>query len=169
MALRNVLKKKEKTEAPPEFKFIRSDTHTQEHIQPPSYDDHETKESGLFHRRQRPTSSHSHDGSRGGHSQTREKGERRLSHRFHLGRSSRSASTSSVNIPSDLPPVDSNIKDDQEREAQWEKRATLLAHGEIQVKSAPNSPLRSTGRSPSPCMPMVNDPESDVRCAAAAL
>ncbi|PGH03003.1 hypothetical protein GX51_04321 [Blastomyces parvus] len=55
-----------------------------------------------------------------------EKGERRLSQRLHLNRASRSASTSSVNLPADLPEIAPDTGDAQEREAQWEKRATIM-------------------------------------------
>lgn len=52
---------------------------------------------------------------------------RRLSQLLHLDRSgSRSPSPVSAHIPADLPHVDDGLGDAQDREAQWEKRATVL-------------------------------------------
>lgn len=52
---------------------------------------------------------------------------RRLSQLLHLDRSgSRSPSPVSAHIPADLPQVDDGPGDAQDREAQWEKRATVL-------------------------------------------
>lgn len=52
---------------------------------------------------------------------------RRLSQLLHLDRSgSRSPSPVSAHIPADLPQVDDGLGDAQDREAQWEKRATVL-------------------------------------------
>lgn len=68
--------------------------------------------------------------------EVRPKTERRLSDRLHLGGRSRSAS--STNIPADLPEQQGGVAKGEEEEAQWEKRATILA------KSNPNS-IRQTG------------------------
>ncbi|ODM21496.1 hypothetical protein SI65_02340 [Aspergillus cristatus] len=52
---------------------------------------------------------------------------RRLSQLLHLDRSgSRSPSPVSAHIPADLPQIDDGMGDAQDREAQWEKRATVL-------------------------------------------
>lgn len=64
---------------------------------------------------------------------------RRLSNLLHRG-NSRSPSPVSVHIPADLPQIDDNGKGDaQHKEAQWEKRATVLVQ---------NPPLGSPGLSP---------------------
>lgn len=52
---------------------------------------------------------------------------RRLSQLLHLDRnSSRTPSPVSAYIPADLPQIDDGAGDAQDREAQWEKRATVL-------------------------------------------
>lgn len=165
MSLRDLLKKKDKikdTEGPPppEFKFTRTDTSTQEVIQPPSHQDASSLSpggggSGRFSFR-RLSQNSSHEAS-----PTRVKGERRLSHRLGITRSSRSASSSSVNLPSTLPSVDDGSGDAQEREAQWEKRATVLAQSQLNL--GPSSPLHPPQqRSRSPSVGRVGDVQGDV-------
>lgn len=58
------------------------------------------------------------------------KKEHRLSARlekFHIGRSSRGSSTSSVYVPAELPEIFTDGVEGVEREAMWERRAALLA------------------------------------------
>lgn len=122
---------------PAEITLMRSDTFSQEVITPSAYDENvsspHTKNTDrptsstsrrsfqLFRRPSRsPSSSRSPPGSRDN---------RRLTHLLRLDtRRSRSNSRdSSANIPPDLPQiVDDGGSDKQEREAQWEKRATVL-------------------------------------------
>ncbi|CAK1355030.1 hypothetical protein CB0940_01197 [Cercospora beticola] len=111
----------------------------------------------------------------------RPRGERRLSDRLHLHRRDRSRSASaetSSNLPEDLPaapqalaarPKEKSVDDaatqankeqqDQEqeqREAQWEKRATMLAM---------SSPFRETGKAPGPSRsrsPSISDASGDI-------
>ncbi|QSS65763.1 hypothetical protein I7I51_06612 [Histoplasma capsulatum] len=141
---------------PPEFKFFRSDTYTTESIQPPGQHQAQAdSHSHPFHpesqsRSESPTSSNPSSSSRSPFSRLHrlsnvssagasenspsqelspaqsEKRERRLSQRLHLNRASRSASTSSVNLPSHLPQIAPDTGDAQDREAQWEKRATIM-------------------------------------------
>ncbi|KAK5129140.1 hypothetical protein LTR08_003805 [Meristemomyces frigidus] len=75
----------------------------------------------------------------------RPKNERKLSERLHLHRSRSATVESSTNLPDDLPEaptavvalpastedgvVDEAKAEKERREAQWEKRATILAHG----------------------------------------
>ncbi|OAT08204.1 hypothetical protein BDBG_04178 [Blastomyces gilchristii SLH14081] len=153
---------------PPEFKFFRSDTFTTEPIQPPGAQHHSHPESQAQSQSQsqspplsnpstssqspfsrlRRFSNASSAGSREhspGHelSPSRgEKGERRLSQRLHLNRSSRSTSTSSVNLPANLPQIAPDTGDAQEREAQWEKRATIMVQGGLNAAAGmpPPSP-----------------------------
>ncbi|KAI1919146.1 hypothetical protein LOZ65_004587 [Ophidiomyces ophidiicola] len=167
MPLKDLLRKKDKVKnddalhspgpglEPPQFTFIRSDTNTQEVISPPSLHEQPTasaSEAKSFGRLRRfSNASTNNESSR--RSPPRDKAEKRLSHRLHLTRG-RSASTSSVNLPANLPYVN-NDGDEQEREAQWEKRATLLAQGVVRM--TPSSP-----RSRSPSVGRLNDPEGDV-------
>lgn len=67
---------------------------------------------------------------------------------------SRSASSSSVNLPADLPAEPSRVARGVEEEAEWEKRATLLAKGNSISRS--NSPASGSHRG-------VSDAPSDVR------
>ena len=171
MPLRDILKKNDtvkNTETPPpppEFKFVRSDTYTQEPIHPPSLDEPGSKLSPKQNRLskfRRPShgSSQSPSSRDGSPSHDKDKDERRLSHRLHLGRRSRSASTSSVNLPSDLPDVSGdNSGDVQDREAQWEKRATVLGQGQINLRPSTPQPQQ---RSRSPSVGRINAPEGDV-------
>ncbi|EEP76727.1 predicted protein [Uncinocarpus reesii 1704] len=171
MTLKDLLKKKDKSRydghaqpvspgliVPPEFKFIRSDTHTQEAILPPSFGDSpttsapEAKPFGRLHR-----SSNASNIAGNEWSPPREKGS--ISHRLHLGRRSRSGSTSSINLPTNLPAVEEN-GDAQEREAQWEKRATLLAQEPMNIR--PSSPRSPSPRSRSSSMGRLSGPEDDV-------
>ncbi|KAJ5781139.1 hypothetical protein N7457_006299 [Penicillium paradoxum] len=153
-SLRNILHKRDglSTEHPaqnvpttppaPELKLVRSDTHTQEIIIPPAYPADSntyltspTQEDGclspqsphsprrsfqFFHRSPARPSSAS--------SQSPPHRERRLSNLLHLDHRSRSNSRdSSANIPADLPQIEDNHgASKQEREAQWEQRATVL-------------------------------------------
>ncbi|KAI9677936.1 MAG: hypothetical protein M1829_002433 [Trizodia sp. TS-e1964] len=115
----------------PEITFMRSDTITQEIITPPSFTDalgpsenQTTKRQSIFRRKSSaPNVSTPETEQKKGN----EHGERRLSQRFGLRGHGRNSSTSSANIPPDLP----NITDinDEDQEAQWETRATILARG----------------------------------------
>lgn len=162
----------------PEFRFYRTDTNTQEAIQPPTFEngdgarDRSSREDtqysppsqrrlSLFNRPSNKSPSLSPSPS-----PTRAKGERRLSHLLHLDRSSRNTSSSSVNVPVDLPQIDTNLGDKQDREAQWEKRATILVQGNLAL--SPSSPrgdygFMGGGRSRSSSSARINDPEGDVR------
>jgi len=161
MPLRDLLKKKDKIQndevsapapvpAPQEtklpqaseFTFVRTDTHTEEVIQPPYYegDDSEpTQEQTAAEHTTSPTTPERKRGlgrfrkSPGPSSSPEihpEKERRRLSQRLHITPKSRASSTSSANVPSDLPTIDDayNESGDREiKEAKWEERATILA------------------------------------------
>ena len=133
--------------APPEFTLIRSDTAGQEVIYPPSTPEDaqwplpgpsstEKPSSPLRRPSLQSHGSHSSHLSRSSHGSKREK---RLSSLLHLRSSrARSASSGSVNLPPDLPAIDDSAaggKTDEEREAQWEKRATMLAQGSVNLGS----------------------------------
>jgi hypothetical protein len=165
MPFRDILKKKEKDEvkeAPvqvdeqPVFTFMRSDTHTQEIISPPTFSslesassnphsftdgNSESKTSRLFKGRSRSNSnastasaaSRASDGRR-----TRPATSKRLSERLHLRKAEASES-----VPEDLPEI--VVPDGEEEigtgvESQWERRATMLARKNEQSRSRPGTP-----------------------------
>ncbi|KAJ6086718.1 hypothetical protein N7467_005632, partial [Penicillium canescens] len=117
---------------PPEFTLIRSDTHTQELLTPPAdpttptLQEPDTNTLSPSPRRSFQLFTRSRNNSVSSPSPPRR--ERRLSNLLHLDHRSRSNSRdSSANIPADLPQIlDDGGASKQEREAQWEKRATVL-------------------------------------------
>ncbi|KAL5121262.1 hypothetical protein ACEQ8H_000730 [Pleosporales sp. CAS-2024a] len=146
MPLKDLLKKKDKIKDEgalsadvPEFHFFRTTTSTQESIQPPSHPDDPTRAApslriptragfGIF---RRPSSGGSQPGTEGA-----AKGLERL----HFGRS---RSSSSANVPENLPEVGGDgVARTEEEEASWEKRATVLVtEGALAGgPSAPTSP-----------------------------
>lgn len=181
MGLRDILKKKDRIEdskenkrevavnslQAPEFTFIRSDTHTQEIIHPPSARNSTCESQGdtnylsASDAQPSPTTSkprrlsdafRSNGPSRGSSVSSRNSSltagdrsspGRRLSQRLRLSR----APASSENVPADLPEIITTTAaaDDPAAESQWEKRATLLAktanENEALHRSAPPSPV----------------------------
>lgn len=169
MGLRQLLQKGAKNEPPaaeepapppaldgpslPEFTFLRSDTFTQEVIQPPTEGTVDAQSSagqpprrsldvfGTYRSRSASVSSQA--------SQQSVSSRRRLSQLFLFGRQP----DHSNQLPDDLPaiglpdPADSGDK--TELESRWEQRATLLA-GRSEVLRRPSSP------SPSPAMAQLS-------------
>jgi len=146
------------TSAAPEFKFIRTTTTTEEPIAPPSFPGDtpsansaknvsKVEESSRRRSRFRKSSNVSQsdatpsaNDSQPLYSPPKEhskspKREHRLSGRLHLGARSRTTSSSSVNLPSDIPDIQGDVARDEEQEAQWEKRATILAKGTSIIKA----------------------------------
>ncbi|KIW67872.1 hypothetical protein, variant [Phialophora macrospora] len=147
--LKELLKKKDKIDnegaqrqpPPPalpqanEFTFVRTDTNTEEYIKPPSF---VGSDRDIFASAEpkSPTASRrsfgrfrksSSPGTAEVQSPVKEK--KRLTERLHLHRD-RTASTSSVNLPADLPDLADTYTDSSDRqdtEAKWEQRATILA------------------------------------------
>lgn len=162
MTLKDLLKKKDKAQAessssqhlappegPPAFTFMRTTTNTQEIIVPPTYPgDQPPPQRSPSHRlgRFRRHSNASQTGEEGEKSDGQPKSDRRLSERLHLGHRNRAASTSSVNIPADLPEIQG-----EEGEDVWEKRATLLA------KSNPYTPDGGKKSSDAPVVDLSGD------------
>ena len=152
MPLRDLLRKKDKLSnnegsppAPlrpqtPEFTFVRSDTHTEEIIQPPVFEgDLEPAPTAaaaataqiisVSPAKRQLNRLRRSSGATPSTDESAKEG-RRFSERLRLGSKSRSTSTSSVNIPTDLPTINDPYgehSDKQEKEAQWEERATILA------------------------------------------
>lgn len=141
----------------PEFKIVRTTTESEEVIEPPSYPgspqeeavtptaspkkQRERRQPGF---RKSSNASITKDATARTELAVRPKAERRISDRLGFHRHTRSVSSdSSIHLPSDLPDAPATVtpmasardaslgeKDVQEqREAQWEKRATLLAQG----------------------------------------
>lgn len=161
MTLRDLLKKKDKIEErnvaqpqmvqpgnlepPPPFKIYRSDTNTEELISPPSFaSEKDASAAGASNTPQSPPSrsplgrlsSLSRSSERGSSPQKEHK---RLSQRLHL--KSRSSSTNSSNLPSNLPDIQDAYSprgDQEEKEAVWEERATILA-----ASPRPTTPIAS--------------------------
>jgi TPR repeat protein len=198
MPLKDLLKKKDRlsndegktsvvaqTPETPEFKFLRTDTYSQEVIEPPAFagdrkgvavpprpltppDTPQTSSKLSLGRLRKGSNTSPSPGSPKEH--------KRLSQRLHLGSKSGASSTSSVNIPADLPTITdpySESGDKQEKEAKWEERATILARenvhsrpptaemSQMSVSSADaGSHQRSHSRSRS--IRSIGDVESDV-------
>jgi hypothetical protein len=183
MPLRDLLKKKDNIEnngeytrpsnlpQATEFTFVRTDTHNEEYVQPPSFDadsdswrkdGEESPKPGLTGRWRRLSRASPGETSPSG------KDHRRLSHRLHLNRD-RSASTSSTHLPSDLPHIedDYSAENREAKEAEWEERATRLASKSPNTATfpptGPMSHLSLGAPSRSPSRPRsISDAASDV-------
>jgi TPR repeat protein len=168
----------------PEFRFIRSTTESEESIHPPSFPgDEQNGKSSREHRRHlgfrmssasdvgETVMSEKDDDSN--QLSPKGKGDRRLSSRLHLSRDRRSRSVSresSVNLPDHLPDAPETIpapaRPDavaiegdkvatEQREEQWEKRATMLAMNNPLLDS--QNEKRERSRSPG-----ISDARGDV-------
>lgn len=158
MGLRDLLRKKEEIDrtgiAPddssasnlhlqtPEFKFVRSDTHSQEVIHPPSagpatHNDEASQFLDVSSAGGRSRSA-SVSSTASATPSTTSKARKRLSERLHLSR----PRSSSEHVPQDLPDILPGVGGGEE---QWEKRATMLAHRTDMVRSRPDTP-ESPGR-----------------------
>ncbi|KAK4942412.1 hypothetical protein LTR10_017859 [Elasticomyces elasticus] len=184
MPLKSLLRKKDKVDddtplAPPlpqanEFTFVRTDTHTEEYIKPPTFEDErdvstpdpKTPERRSFGRF-RKSLSRSPEPSDGSSPEKERKEHRKLSERLHLKRAD---STGSVNLPSDLPAIEDTFVasgDRQEAEAKWEERATILASkSPVIPATTPTGDMENLGLDsgrPSPSRTQsINDPKSDI-------
>ena len=183
MTLKGLLKKRDKIredvmpthtslpsqlQTPPEFTFMRTTTSTQEVITPPSFagdndpipsPPKQNKRSSFSRLR---SSSNASTASTGSNNQTPHS-EKRLSARLHLR--SRTSSNSSIHVPTDLPTI--NDAAGEEKEAQWEERATILANAN--KRSSQEAPvekgLQRPGSSEGPPAPgcSISSAEGDVR------
>ena len=148
MTLRGLLKKKAKVDEPqspeqsssptgPEFKIIRSDTHSQEVLVGP-FSPSTNIESIAVYEKPGPSKRSSRFRSLSNASSVARdlKGERRLSQLLNLRSHSHDLRTSSANIPIDLPKIDNDDEGHEEREARWEERATILAKENANVRSS---------------------------------
>ena len=155
MTLRDLLKKKDKIKegensehhvvaALPEFTIVRSDTHTQEIIKPPSF----ASDTAPILTRDKQNTSKRPSRFRSSSSVSKEsKGERSFSQFLHRHSHSQDARVSSVNVPVDLPNINDARTGREDMEAQWEERATRLAKENPNLRSSPQleeMPLTST-------------------------
>lgn len=168
MPLKDILKKKDKlaqqdvptassdtSQAVPEFTFMRTDTNTQEIIEPPTYAGDVQIQPPKTPSSSPPTNKQRFNRFRKASSaaaksaqsvpekeQAGEYEKKRLSQRLHLVSRSRSSSTSSANLPPELPSIEdpyTHQNDSGETEAQWEARATILATGTSPANSQPQT------------------------------
>jgi hypothetical protein len=180
MPLKDILKKKEKIKdegatqsspkgpmlSPdvPEFTFMRTTTTTQEIFEPPTFPGDPTRQREqplLSPKRVSRFRRHSNAGST---TSDQDKGESRLSERLHFGRA---RSSSSANVPDNLPDVGEGVARNEDDEARWEKRATMLAQGNIMAKSGSTTPNieiqdTTTGSRPRSRARSVSDAGGDV-------
>ncbi|KAF2270667.1 HCP-like protein [Lojkania enalia] len=178
MTLKDLLKKRDKVRdegaAPkgpelstdvPEFQFYRSTTTTHEAIEPPSFPGDPNRESPLLspepHKRLSRFRRHSNASQSNAGAEDNRARENRLSERLHI---SRQRSSSSVNLPENLPEIGDGVARTEDDEAKWEKRATLMAKGNTISRSGsttPNietsNPLEVGRRSRSPSVSAVGD------------
>ncbi|KJK61970.1 Sel1 repeat [Aspergillus parasiticus SU-1] len=157
--------------------IIRSDTTSHEVVTPPIYDGDDVYHHQNTHLEVSPPSSSSRRRSLNPFSRSRapseslgsppsQPRERRLSQLLHRDR--RHSTATSTNIPSNLPQINNEKGDEQEREAQWEKRATVLVQRNPNLGSplSPTSPgfgrnsIESRSRSSS--RSGLSDPQGDV-------
>lgn len=179
MPLKDLLKKKERIDndgappmetpgSPPGFTFMRTTTDMQEIIEPPSHPSDQPEPVEKEKRKspfRRHSNAHSNASTNGSPSiePKAAKQDRRISDRFHIHH--RSKSSSSVNVPSDLPDLPTAAKNDED-EGQWEKRATVLAQGNSISRpgsSAANMDVSQGGRPGLQRTVSVADEGGDVR------
>ena len=116
--------------------FMRSDTNTQELIEPPTF----ASDTSPYHAQDSSSTSKRLSRFRSPSnasmiSKSSSKGEKRLSARLHMRSHSRDSSAHSTNIPADLPVIDDGGDGADEKEAKWEERATILAQQNAAIRS----------------------------------
>lgn len=131
--------------APPEFTFIRTDTHSAEVIRPPSSPTQRDPSQLLAadprsDSKQRLSLDVFRSSRSRSTSESSQKGSKRLSQRLHLSRSP----SSSENVPEHLPEIVGGEEDNEGRESQWEKRATMLARENEKHRSRPGTPTHGS-------------------------
>lgn len=129
----------------PVFTFMRTDTHTQEIISPPSFSPVDSYGNGPFSKdkdessQSRLSARHSRSPSASSHSSDKSR-PRRLSQRLHL----RKSDPTSPSVPDDLPdiaPIAADEDGGAGKESLWEKRATILALKNGQEMNRPTTPV----------------------------
>lgn len=132
--------------SPPNFTFLRTTTHFQEQIQPPSYAGDAVPvpgpgpgpgPDGQRHPSPRRLSRF-RSASNASSKSVSNKGEGRLSSILHIRSHSRESNTS-INVPTDLPEIGDCKAAAEDQEAQWEERATILAQQVAATRSRANT------------------------------
>ena len=176
MPLKDLLKKRDKIKevasaaqeaqsapSPTEFTFMRSDTNTQELIQPPTFaeeepslpsQNHENHASKLVSRFRSSSNASTT-------SKSSSKGDKRLSQRLHLRSASHASSTNSV-VPTDLPAIEDAADGSEEKEAQWEKRATILAQASASTEEKEGRRSRGNSLNKPKITRSISDAQGDV-------
>ena len=141
MTLKDLLRKRDRAKADnsllparPDFTFVRSDTNTQEVLSPPSFEEATSLSlpKDKLNISERPSRFRSLSATSTATKSV--KFERRhLSERLHLRSHSQGSNIYSQNIPANLPSIIDSRESGEDREAQWEKRATILARGNDNV------------------------------------
>ena len=157
MALKDLLKKRDKIHEnapppvapppldPPEFTIMRSDTHTQELISPPTFasdiephqtvnEDHHSHNPFSRLRKSSVASNSPNSSNKDGKRPSSMEG-KRLSQSLHFRSNSRASSQASVNVPSDLPEIQNVAVNEEDQQAQWEQRATILANANASTRA----------------------------------
>lgn len=136
-----------------EFTFIRTDTTTQEILQPPGDGTDQNllspKPSVRSPRRSLDVfrSSRSRSASVSSQASHSSSSKRRLSERLHISRQPES----SEYVPENLPAITANDPTDQ---SEWEKRATILAGQNVLARSRPESPVSAAAAASPPPPPV---------------
>lgn len=163
MPFRDILKKKDKVqegdapiapgpqrnwaEEAPVFTFLRTDTHTQEVISPPSFSSADSYKKGPFSMENDESSksrlSVRHSRSPSASSQSSDKSKTKTTKRLSQRLGLRRGDPTSPNVPDDLPDIAPAEGEEGERarESLWEKRATILAMKNGQERSRPVTPV----------------------------
>lgn len=162
MPLKDLLKKRDKIHndvppptvtAPlesPEFTFMRTDTHTQELISPPTFasDDQPHHASTDDHHSHNPFSRLRSGSVASVTSNSSIKEGKRHSRSLHFRSGSRASSQASVNVPSNLPDIRDVATHGEESQAQWEQRAAILANANANTRARALSHSEQGGQSP---------------------
>lgn len=125
--------------SPPNFTFLRTTTHFQEQIQPPTYaGDAVPVPSSDGPRHPSPRRLSRFRSSSNASSKSLNKTEGRLSSILHIRSHSRESNTS-INVPTGLPEIGDGKAAAEDQEARWEERATILAQQVAATRSRANT------------------------------
>ncbi len=132
--------------ASPEFTFMRTTTNTQELITPPSFASDSVSQPNKQSKRHSFSRLRSSSNASTASNDQTPHSEKRLSARLHLR--SRTSSSSSIHVPTNLPSISDGAEGAEEKEAQWEKRATILAN--VNSSTSQEGSVEKSFQSPRP-------------------